>query len=120
VTTIGRFPSVSFDTILSAYRQQAMRVIKETISEHRGAAFAGYVERWNAGETIAEVAAAVGASPYLLARQFVELLCGVDKKGIGKLMKSLGEIGDERLRREVRLLQNFVTLLVVVSFAFSV
>ena len=90
------------DALLSVHRQQMQRHIKAVAHEHRKAeVMAGYVARYEAGEALDAIAASVNYSPYLLARQFVETCCAVDRKLVGKVMKAPLLIKDERLRAEV-------------------
>lgn len=95
-------PEVSMSALIAIHRQQMTRHIKAVAHTHRRAdVMAGYIARWQAGESVGAIAASEHYSPYLLARQFVEALCGVDRKAVGKHMKATGLIEDARLRAEV-------------------
>ncbi len=56
---------------------------------------------YNEGYSIAEIAARVQFSPYLLARLFVENYLHVDKRSVGKAMKDISFVQDDRLRADV-------------------
>lgn len=97
---VARGEAVSFDTLSSVFRQQHQAFIRRTSFTHRSA-IGDYAARWEAGEAIADIAADVRYSPYMLMRLLIEHIYKVPKSRVGKLIKAPAEIPDKRMREEV-------------------
>ena len=92
---------VTYDSISSLARQLHQRRVKKSAHKRREK-WHEYLQQYNNGATIADIAAEASFSPYLMCRIFVERLLDVDKRAVGKKMKNANMITDVRLAAEVR------------------
>ena len=103
VERLARDPAcgLSFEALLCILAQKQLALTKRTDGQHRASAHR-YVERWLRGETLCDVATAVGVPPTKMARFVLEEHLGEKKgRGVGQLLKNPHAIADERLRRDV-------------------
>jgi len=92
---------ISYDALLSIRHQRLVRHVKAVSGDHRRQV-AAYCRRYEAGESIHQIACRVRYPPYLLARMLVEELCQVGtRQKVTELMRAPHLIANLRLRREV-------------------
>lgn len=92
---------LSYDALRSILSQKLVALSKSNMHMHRERALE-YFKRFDAGETLIEIAESVGVSPTQMARLVLEEHLGAKKgKGVGQLLKDVGRIQNERLRAQV-------------------
>lgn len=92
---------LSYDALQCILAQKLLVLSKQSMGRHRQSA-KQYVQRYQAGESLVELAAKGGLSPTQMARVVLEELLGARKgKDTGALLKEVHRLPDERLRFEV-------------------
>ena len=91
---------LSYDALQCILSQKLLQLSKQHMHEHRRRA-QQYVRRYQAGETLVEIAASVRISPTQLARLVLEEQGAKKGKEVGQLLKDVRRIEDARLRAQV-------------------
>ena len=92
---------ISYNALLSIRHQRLVRHVKAVSGDHRRQV-AAYCRRYEAGESIRQIACRVRYPPYLLARMLVEELCQLEtRQKVTELMRAPHLIANLRLRWEV-------------------
>ena len=93
---------LSYDALLSIFSSKQQDLVKKTSRKHREAA-GKYVQRYERGETMLQIAASIALPPSMLARVLLEDKLKLKQgKEVGAYIKDPTQLPDERLRREVR------------------
>lgn len=101
---IGRIaseqPQFSYDTLFGILEQLNTRhqIKNSFLIKQQGHRF---VEMYDSGRPLVDIARHFNLSPTFVARKVIELLQKVDRKSITRLMQDPSKIADERLRREL-------------------
>lgn len=91
----------SFETLSSVYQQLLARQMMKSfyLVKECGLQF---VERYDAGHSLMEIAEWISLSPTMVARRVLELKGGITRKTITGLLRNPAQIKDKRLRNEVQ------------------
>ena len=94
--------ALTYDALLSMFASKQQDHVKKNSKRHRQAA-SKYVERYERGETMLQIAASLQLPPSMLARIVLEDKLKVGQgKEVGAFIKDPSQLPDKRLQREVR------------------
>lgn len=90
----------SYDTLIAVYQQMYTRQMAQTayLLKERGNEF---VQRFQAGQSLLDIAEWINLSPTMVARKVLELRLDGDRKMVTRLLRNPDSIEDERLRADV-------------------